>query len=202
MANVNPMGKDLTTGQARPLKAADTLSDDVGTTLGGATPGVSLPFHVFFSEDAYLTGANQPARSERGTHAVLAFDGITAEYAYFYGVITPAFDESGGSLTVIIHWASNATSGNVKWNLEIECLQSTTDTDIDSFAAARTTTTATNGTAGVLATTTITFTVAQGDSPSGNLPFRLKLYRDAADAADTLSGDCHFFRLTLAELAP
>lgn len=118
---------------------------------------------------------------------ILDFDPTTNESAIFCGVMPRNY--GGGGITVTIHWMTTATSGNCKWDAEIE--RSNTDLDSDSFAAPeQTATTGCNGTSGILSTTEIAFTNgAQMDSLTTGEAFRLRITRDAADGADTINSN-------------
>ena len=113
------------------------------------------------------------------------FDDTTEESAVFLGII-PEAASLGSGLIVKIHWtATSATSGDCRWGAQIQ--RNTTDLDSDSFDTATEGTSTTNGTSGIITVTSLTLTnidsVAAGDS------FRLKIYRDVTDAADTMTGD-------------
>jgi hypothetical protein len=85
--------------------------------------------------------------------------------------------------------AATATTGNVKWNAEVE-RTTAQDTDSDSFAAAQTATTTCSGTSGILVETSIQFTSgAQMDSVVAGERFRVRVSRDANDAGDTMAGN-------------
>ena len=133
----------------------------------------------------------------RNSHPVLDFDAATDEDAVFGGVLPRHY--AGGGLTITLHWtATTATTGDVKWNVDIERMN--TDLDADSFVGANTTTTTTNGTSGIIATTAVTFTDgADMDSLAAGEAFRLKVTRDANDAADTLVGDAELHRVEIRE---
>lgn len=139
---------------------------------------------------------NEPPASGYGTfdtrngHPVIDLDAAADESAVFTGVLPDSY--AGGGLTVTVVWsATSATSGNAKLNAEIERLEDEgTDTDADSFAAARTATAAAPATGGALQYTDITFTAgAQMDSLAAGELFRLRITRDANDAGDTMAGD-------------
>ena len=134
---------------------------------------------------------NQPPSSNfatldtRNSIAVLDFDASTQESAVFVGVI-PESAILGSGLSVRIHWmATSATSGNCVWGVQIERMN--TDEDADSFGTAATATSTTNATSGIITTTSITITTI--DSVAAGEPYRLKVYRDAAAAGDTMTGD-------------
>ncbi len=132
--------------------------------------------------------ANYATQGTRNNQIVLEFDpGTVAESAVFRGWLPPHY--SGGGITLVLRWcATTATSGAVKWHAQFERVDAgTLDIDADSFATAQTTTTTTSGTSGVTVTTTITFTNSQIDGLVAGEWFRLKVTRDANDAADTMT---------------
>ena len=123
---------------------------------------------------------------------VLAFDASTQEGAVFRGVLPSQY--AGGGLTLDLFWISaSATSGDVKWDAAWEENDTNNnDLDSDAFGTASTQTTTTNGTSGKVAKSTITISHANMGSPNAGDPFRLRVRRIAADAADTMAGDSHF----------
>jgi hypothetical protein len=135
---------------------------------------------------AQLPTSNPATFDTRNTILVLDFDGnATNESAVFPFVLPSSY--AGGGLSVDLYWmATSATSGNVKWDVQIE--RGTTDLDSDSFATEQSTTAAANGTSGIVTKTTITFTDgAQMDSWAAGEFGRIKVIRDTADAADTMN---------------
>jgi hypothetical protein len=144
--------------------------------------------------------SNYATLDTRNGHACLDLDAGTAESIDFEGVLPRHY--AGGGLTLRLFWgASTATSGNVKWNAQVERQEDEgTDLDADSFATAQTATAAAPGTSGALQYTDIAFTSgAQMDSLAAGEAFRLRVTRDAADAADTMLGDAELYRLELRE---
>ena len=147
--------------------------------------------------------ANQPPTATyatpdtRNAVPVLDFDADADEYAIFGGVLGASY--AGGGLTVEIYWtATSATTGDAVWTAEIERMN--TDLDADSFAAAQTTTSTTNGTSGIITKTTITFTDgAQMDSLAAGEAFRIRIARDANAAGDTMTGDAELHRVVVRE---
>jgi hypothetical protein len=135
---------------------------------------------------------NQPPASNfatldtRNSIAVLDFDDTTEESAVFIGVV-PANASLASGFSVRIHWmATSATTGNCRWGVQFEDMN--TDADADSFAAATEAHSATNATAGIPTTTTITCTTIDGIAASDF--FRIKIYRDVSDTVnDTMTGD-------------
>ena len=131
---------------------------------------------------------------------ILDFDAATAEDAEF-GLFMPRHYDGGG-LTVTIGWmASTATSGNVKWNLAMKSVSDDADDlDTKAYAAANTVTATTASASGEVDYADITFTDGSDmDSIAAGEYFRMKLTRDAADAADTMSGDAELVFIRIKE---
>lgn len=153
---------------------------------------------------AFTAASNQPPSSSfatldtRNAHAVLDFSPTSQEYAIFAGVLPANYN--GGSLRVTIYWsATSAISGDVVWTAQFEALASL-DIDADSFASAQSATATTHGTSGVLTATAITFTSSQIDGLLAGGAFRLRISRDAANGADTMSGDAELLRVIVEEI--
>lgn len=115
-----------------------------------------------------------------------AFDAATAENLW-WSFQMPANYGSGGTLRIL--WEANAVTGSVVWGASVGA---TTAADVDTpvehaQAAAATVTTAANTTeARRLVESTITLTM---DSAAANDLVVLRVYRDAANASDTVSVD-------------
>lgn len=150
-------------------------------------------------------GANQPPAANyatldtRNSILVLDFDATTDESMVFAGVMPANY--AGGGVTVRIDWmASSATSGACGWQTAFERMN--TDEDSDSFAAANSASTATNGTSGIVTRTSIAHTSgAQMDSIAAGEPFRLRINRDADGSAvtDDMAGDAEVVLVSLIE---
>lgn len=121
---------------------------------------------------------------------VLDFDpGATNEHAEFAGIMPRHY--GGGGLTVTLIWASDATTGNCRWEVAFKSFTDDVD-DLDSkvFAAANSVNDATASAAGELAYTEITFTDgADMDSVAAGEYFRMRVTRDSADALDTMDSN-------------
>ena len=135
---------------------------------------------------------NQPPASAfatldtRNSVLVLEFDAATDESAVFVGLIPDNVSLASGLLVRLSWMADTATSGNVRWGVQLEA--DGTDLDSDSFDTAALVTSAANGTSGVETVAEITITTI--DSLAAGDRYRLKVYRDADDAAnDTMTGD-------------
>lgn len=129
--------------------------------------------------------SNYPVPVVRNSIVTLAFDGTVEETTYFKGRI-PENSNLGSGLRFLFEFISaTATTGNVVWGIAV--MRCNTDLDTDSFDTAAEVTVATNATSGIPALVTITTTNIDG-AAAGDL-IRVKLYRKAADAADTMDGD-------------
>lgn len=135
----------------------------------------------------------------RNAHPVLNFDPTTAWNGQFSGVLPANY--AGGGVTVDLHWmAATATAGTVVWSTAFERVGTVLDIDADSFAAANSGTTVTQGTAGLLNVTSIAHTSgAQMDSLAANEGFRLQVTRAVADAQDAMGGTAQLRWVALKE---
>lgn len=136
--------------------------------------------------------SNFASLDTRNSQACLAFDDTTEESVVFSGVIPDGADLASG-LKIRIRWMSaTATTGNVRWGVQIE--RDNTDSDADSFDTAFEAHTATSGTSGSRVWTEITITTI--DSLTVGDAYRLKVYRDASDTTnDTVTGDAQLVRV-------
>ncbi len=148
---------------------------------------------IFFGfNDQEKLASGNCGNTVRNRQMVMTFDDTTAESVIFSGVVPS--DYSANTITIDVYWvAATATTGNVVWSLAVE--RSNTDMDSDSFNTARTVTDATNATSGIAERAEVTFTQAQADGLTAQDEFRVRLRRDAADAADTLVGDAQVRKL-------
>jgi hypothetical protein len=157
-----------------------------GDTLGIWGPLAALP-----PASGYAT------LDVRNGHAVLDFDAAADETIVFTGLVPAHY--GGGDLTVELHWTStSATSGNVRWLAAME-KTSGTDIDADAFGTASAATGAAPASSGTLAKTTLTVSAANAGNPVAGDALRLKVTRDADDAADTMSDDAELWAVHLSE---
>lgn len=147
----------------------------------------------FHPEEAqFLTTAFPAFSRNAGTNfpvTCLAFDAATQENAFW------KFDAayySSGNLTLNLFWyADTASSGNIVWGAAIAAITPDTDTqdvEIKAFATALEVTDSHLGTTGQRLHIA-TITISNLDSLAINDIVWLKIYRKAADAADTMTGD-------------
>lgn len=170
---------DGTNGQVLSTNGSGTLS------WATAASGGSKTFTTFTPLDNQPPATNFATLDTRNSVALLDFDAATDESAVFVGVIPEAAVLTSGIIVRITWAATSATSGACVWGAQWEKL--TTDIDADSFDTATTATTTTSGTSGVPSITSITCTTI--DSLAAGDFFRLKIYRDADNGSDTMTGD-------------
>lgn len=140
------------------------------------------------------------AFTTRNGRTCLAFDPTTLEAVDFETVVPATYN--GGTLTVSIDFAGGtATSGNVIWAAQVERVNDgALDTDSTSFASAQSSSgTACSATSGILTTATITFTQSQADGALPGDLIVLRVYRDTANASDTMTGDAQLFDVRVRE---
>lgn len=171
---------------------------------GGNSNDWNSAYNAVKTLQVYTAKDNQPPSSNfatldtRNSIAVLDFDDANVESSVFVGFIPSGADLASG-LKVRIAWmATSATSGNVRWGVQLE--NSNTDLDSDSFDTAAEVTSTANGTSGIVTTAEITAT-AIDSLVAGNL-YRLKVYRKANDATnDTMTGDAELIAVEVRSAA-
>lgn len=123
----------------------------------------------------------------RNSHPILNFDDSTNWSAVFTAIMPRNY--AGGGLTVYIHFAAVATSGDVDWDVSFERIgDQQQDIDSDGFAAVQSAdNTTVPGTSGLVDIVSVAFTNgAQMDSIAVGESFRIKVTRDAV--SDTAVG--------------
>ena len=101
-----------------------------------------------------------------------------------------------GNIDARIIWLTTATAGNAKWSLSTICTDvSATAGDDPAFNTASTVTTAAPGTANRLQTSSIAAVTITGCSAGQIL--HAKLFRDGADAADTITATARLYGVEL-----
>lgn len=186
-ASVIPSSVSLAAGELAINTADGKLylkKDDASVIQVG---GPAAAYSVFNPLDNQPPAASYATIDTRNSILVLEYDDTADESAVFIGIV-PEAASLGSGLIVKLHWmADTATSGTVRWGVQVERMN--TDQDADSFDTAATTGTATSGTSGIISTTSITITTI--DSVVAGEPFRLKVYRDAdgTSGTDNMTGD-------------
>jgi len=191
---------DDSAGKLTHLELGTALSI-TGTTLNAVTGTQNLASKTLAR---FTPRENQPpatafaALDTRNSIAVLDFDAATDESAIFSGVI-PDYANLASGLKIRLAWmATTATSGNVRWGVQIE--RSNTDLDADSYDTATLVTSAANGTSGIVTVAEITTTAIDSLAVGDN--FRIKVYRDADDAVnDTMTGDAELIAVEVRSAA-
>lgn len=159
--------------------------ESAAPTFSALPAGGTKSYAVFRAMDNQPPSTAFATLDTRNSVAVLDFDDATKESAAFAGIM-PEAASLGSGLKIRLHWmATSATSGDVRWEVALE--RSTTDLDSDSFDTVQTGATTTSGTSGIAVVTEITLTTI--DSVTAGDLFRLRVARDAANAADTMTGD-------------
>lgn len=166
-----------------------------GTTLFNSSNTFFIPTDQWYPRTTNGAGTTTEEFVTNKTNwKELLFDDSTAEYAQ---VLTQLPSHNAQSLIgATIYWATTATSGNVVWGIRGRYFTANDNVSLDSgFGTAGTTTDTANGSADtVYAATRIDFTPTGTGSSS---PLLLEIYRDAADVADTLTGDVKLLGVTI-----
>lgn len=128
------------------------------------------------------TGSNFPVSG-------LAYDAAAVEAAHFY---IHATSYGSGNVTVNLHWyADTATSGDVVWGVQLAAITPNTDTqDITTktYATANTATDTHLGTVGKRLHD-IDVVVSNLDSLAADDALSIRIFRDATNVGDTMTGD-------------
>lgn len=169
------------------VNSGETALEFVDSNNGTKTYG------VWTAMQGQPPSSNYATIDSRNSIAVLDFDDSTDESVVFVGILPEAANVSSGLIAIVKWAATSATSGNVVWAAQLEC--EGTDIDSDSFDTAATATGAANGTSGIPTSTSIT--MSSIDSVTEGKLFRLKIYRDADNGSDTMTGDAELIAVEL-----
>lgn len=112
--------------------------------------------------------------------------------ATFMSMAPPSF--GSGTITVTINWSTTATSGNMEWNVMWTRVEPGASTTV-SFASAKQVVTAAPGSSGLVVQSQLTFSVAEADGITANDTYMLDVYREAADAQDTIAATVHLLNV-------
>ena len=168
---------------------------ELSATGGGG--GGTKTYAVFTALDNQPPATSFATLDTRNSIAVLDYDAATAENGIFIGIM-PEAASLGSGLIVRLHWmATSATSGDCRWSVAFERMN--TDLDSDSFDTAVATNATTNGTSGIPTVTAITVTTIDGITAGD--AFRVRVQRDAANAGDTMTGDAELIALEIRSAA-
>jgi len=141
--------------------------------------------------------SNYATLDTRNAHPTLDFDATTQEAGVFSSVFP--FSYAGGGVTVHVYFVAVATSGTVGWDVAFERMDSSTDIDSDSFAAAQTITAVTvPSTSGQVVHVSVDISAGSNmDNIAAGDAFRIRVRRDVA--SDTASGDAELLRVVIVE---
>lgn len=180
--------------------SSGTLTNATGLPTIGGLMGQNQTLVTFRPQQAESPASIYGVFSTRNAHPILGFDDTTNWNSLFTSVMPKQYTARG--VTVILTWlAASATTGDVVWNAYFERDDiGGQNMDSDGFASAQTTTTTTNGTNGLLNSTSIAFTSgAQMDSVVAGDMFRLKAERNAASGSDTMVGNAQIVMIEVRE---
>jgi hypothetical protein len=192
---------DDSAGKLTHLELGTALSIS-GTTLNSSTGTqnylASRTLARFTPRENQPPSSNFATLDTRNSIAVLDYDAATDEAAIFSGVI-PDYANLASGLKIRLAWmATTATSGNVRWGVQL--MRCNTDLDSDSFDTATLVTSAANGTSGIVTVAEITTTALDGLAVGDT--FRIRIYRDADDATnDTMTGDAELIAVEVQQVA-
>ena len=187
--NKNIVGSIQNAGYVRG-PTGPTGADGTGGGGGGAAGTKTYAYFTPLNNEPPAT--NFATIDTRNSISVLDFDGTTQESAVFRGLIPEG--ASFSSLTSRIFFTSIGSTGDVVWGVQYEQMLNY-DIDTDGFATAITGSATVSGTTGTVIELSLTTSNIAGLTIGD--PFRVKLYRDATDAADTLTTDAEFVGLEI-----
>lgn len=139
----------------------------------------------------------QATPGARGNHKTIDFDDTTEEFVVFERCHAPPSYRSG-TIQVIVKFVAAATSGQVRFGVQIEALESQ-DLDTSGFAGEQLGESATSGTSGVESAVVVQLTNAQADSIGPDQSFRVRVARKVGIASN-MSGDAQVTEVRIKEL--
>jgi hypothetical protein len=144
----------------------------------------------FTANDALFPTTVAARPVQRNDHGLIAFEDTVDKEINLEDIISALYNANRG-VQVVLHWAAaTAIVGDVNWVVAFENLAAGgQDLDSDGFAGGIIVADTTNGTAGVLTYTVLTFTNAQADAIAPGNSFRLRVSRNASGGPDTMVGD-------------
>lgn len=154
---------------------------------------------VFTALHGEPPASNAATPDLRNQHPVLDFDASTEKTVCFTGVMPRHY--SGGGIDVLLHFSAAATiTGAGVWGTAFERLAPGEQSmDTDGFAAEKTVAVNVPTTGTLTAVALVQHSGAEVGGVTGGDPFRVRVARKAADAADTASGDLELIAVELRE---
>jgi len=174
--------------------------DGVWATVS-TTGGGTKTYAVFTPLDAQPPASNFATLDTRNSIAVLEFDGGTTDESTTFVGVMPEAASLGSGLKVAITWmADTATSGNVRWGVQFERMNTNLNSDSFDTSAVTEGNSAANGTSGIPSVLELTCTAIDGITAGD--AFRVKVYREASDTTnDTMSGDAQLISVEVRSAA-
>lgn len=169
-----------------------------GTGSSGTRGWVTRKYYkVFRPNDANPPASNYGVFGVRNTTPYVAFNDTTLWTTFFLDVVHDNISLASGLSVRIFFVPATASTNAVVLGVAFDRLN-TGNIDVDSFDTAVTATvTVTSSTTPAIAALTVT-TI---DSLSPGDVYRLKLYRDAANASDTMVGDAQVLAVEVKSIA-
>lgn len=183
--NKNIVGSIQNAGYVRGPTGA-TGADGVGGGGGGAAG--TKTYAIFTPLNNEPPATNYATIDTRNSIMVLDFDGTTQESAVFRSIM-PEGASFSSLVAYIWAMATTAITGDVIWGVQYEDMNAS-DLDTDSFSTGVTKAMTIAATSGV--PLGITISTSSFDGITVGDPYRVKIYRAAAEAGDTLVGDAEF----------
>ena len=188
--------------KAASLAGSETLSNKTHNgdfKLAGATDNIQVnsadPYRTIIIPAAAMSptttsGCAVISTVEAGTndidYKVLDFDQSTQENAFFWIDGMPNSWDAG-TLLISFEWTASSGSGDVIWGIKGRSYAN--DDAIDQAEGTAQEVTDTLTATGDVCITSETSALTLAGTPAGGQPVFFKVYRKAADASDTLSGD-------------
>ena len=159
---------------------------------GGSGGSGTKTWRKFSASDANPPATAYALWQTRNSTPILAFNDSTQWSSFFVDVVPEGAVLTSGVLVRIAFVPASASSGVCIFGVQIERMN--TSVDADSFDTAGTvSTTVTSSTVPVVASVTLTTIdgISVGDT------YRLKVYRDASNASDTMVGDAQILSVEI-----
>jgi hypothetical protein len=186
---VVPPGSAVSPGGAQGIQGIQ------GPAGGGGTGTGTKTWKKWFPSQGNPSATNYAVWGTRNNNPFLAFNDTTAWSTFLLDVVPEGAVVASG-VTVNILWAAaTATTGNVKWNVQIDNMTAGSVAS-DSYDTLGTVTSACNATNGNPTLSSISPLTTIDSIAIGNT-YRLLVTRDAANAADTMVGDAQIYSVEI-----